>query len=101
MTPGDRDVSINISSIPVSGVGGLGLVAVAALIAYFLPVMRPFVSLGAAGGILLGIAIVAFRRHHVSSGPSGDDPTILFRPEPAPIRERARPGPRVVELATR
>ena len=32
-------------------------------------------------GTLLGIAIVAFRRHHVSAGPSGDDPTILFRAE--------------------
>src|SRR5436190_18388956 len=94
MTPRDRDLSINISSIPVSGVGGLGLVAVAALIAYFLPAMRPFVVLGAAGGILLGMAIVAFRRHHVTAGPRGDDPKILFRPEAAPTPERARPRPR-------
>ena len=102
MAPGDRDVSINISGIPVAGVGGLGLVAVAALISYFLPALRPAVALGAVGGILLAIAIVAFRRHHLPSGPSGDDPKILFRAEPAAKREHARPGPRtdVVELAT-
>jgi hypothetical protein len=102
MATGDRDVSINISGIPVAGVGGLGLIAGAALIAYFLPALRPFVALGAVGGILLSIAIVAFRRHHVPSGPNGDDPKILFRAEPAPEGEPARPAPRadVVELAT-
>ncbi len=104
MAPRDRDVSINMSGIPVAGVGGLGLLAGAALIAYFLPALRPAVVLGAVGGILLGIAIVAFRLYHVPSGPSGDDPKILFRAEPAPTREPAsrRPGPRtdVVELAT-
>jgi hypothetical protein len=101
MAPGNRDVTINISGIPVAGVGGLGLVAVAALVAYFLPALRPAVGLGAAGGILLGIAIVAFRRHHVPSGPSGDDPKILFRAEPVMSREPSRTDrrPGVVELA--
>jgi hypothetical protein len=101
MAPGNRDVTINISGIPVAGVGGLGLVAVAALVANFLPALRPAVVLGAAGGLLLGIAIVAFRRYHVASGPSGDDPKILFRAEPVVSREPSRPGrrPGVVELA--
>jgi hypothetical protein len=101
MAPGNRDVTINISGIPVAGVGGLGLVAVAALVAYFLPALRPAVVVGAAGGVLLAIAIVAFRRHHVPSGPSGDDPKILFRPEPILSRVSPRLGrrPDVVELA--
>ena len=34
MTPQDRDLTINMSGISVSGVGGLGLVAVAGLIIY-------------------------------------------------------------------
>ena len=71
--------TINISGISVSGVGGLGLVAIAALTTWVLPQAWWLVAFGAAGGCMLGLAIVAFRRHHTSSGPSGDDPHILFR----------------------
>jgi sugar phosphate permease len=81
MTPLERDVSINMSGISVSGVGGLGLVAIAALTAYVLPQAWWLVAFGAAGGAVLGLAIVTFRRHHRAPGPSGDDPTILFRAE--------------------
>src|SRR5438552_1194025 len=102
MTPADRDVSINMSGIPVSGIGGLGLVAVAMLITYVLPAASWLVAFGAAGGSLVGIGIVAFRRHHVPPGPSGNDPRILFRPEPAATPQRSHVAPRadVVELAT-
>jgi sugar phosphate permease len=79
MAPLERDVSINMSGIPVSGVGGLGLVAMAALVAYVLPQAWWLVAFGAAGGVVVGLAIVTFRRHHVTPGPSGDDPRILFR----------------------
>jgi hypothetical protein len=102
MAPEDRDVSINMSGIPVSGIGGLGLVAVAALICYVLPAAWWLVAFGAAGGSLLSLAIVAFRRHHVPSGPSGDDPKILFRAEPVTKGEEVRRAPRAdaAELAT-
>jgi hypothetical protein len=102
MAQKERDVSINMSGIPVSGIGGLGLVAVAALICYVLPAAWWLVAFGAVGGTLTGIAIVAFRRHHVSAGPSGDDPTILFRAETVTKRDRIRRAPRtdVAELAT-
>ena len=103
MTPRDRDVTINMSAISVSGVGGLGLVAAVALTTYVMPQAWWLVALGAGGGIVLGAAIVVFRRHHAASGPSGDDPTILFRAEDAvPNRERPHPAPRadVAELAT-
>ena len=102
MAPEDRDVSINMSGIPVSGIGGLGLVAVAGLICYVLPAAWWLVAFGAVGGTLMGVAIVAFRRHHVSAGPSGDDPAILFRAEPVTKRDRTRRTARVdvVELAT-
>jgi hypothetical protein len=72
-------VAINMSGISVSGVGGLGLVAVAALITWTFPQAWWLEVFGALGGTLLGIAIVAIRRFHVPSGPSGDDPRILFR----------------------
>ena len=77
-----RSVEINMSGIPVNGVGGLGLVAVAALMTYVLPEASGLVLLGAAGGLVLGVVLVIVRRHYVPSGPSGSDPTILFRAEP-------------------
>jgi len=71
--------TINLSGISVSGVGGLGLVAIAALTTWVLPQAWWLVAFGAAGGLVLGLAIVTFRRHHTPAGPSGDDPHILFR----------------------
>jgi hypothetical protein len=71
--------TINMSGISVSGVGGLGLVAMAALVTWMLPQAWWLVAFGAAGGCVLGLAIVTFRRHHTPAGPSGDDPYILFR----------------------
>jgi hypothetical protein len=99
MAPEDRDVNINMSGISVAGVGGLGLVAVAALMTYVLPQAWWLEVIGAAGGTLVGIAIVAFRRHHVSSGPSGDDPRILFRTE-APVAKAERETPESWHLRT-
>jgi hypothetical protein len=81
MTPSDRRVEINISGIKVSGVGGLGMVAMAALVSVMMPAAWWTMVLGLTGGVLLAIALIAFRRHHVSHEPSGDDPTILFRSE--------------------
>jgi hypothetical protein len=101
MAPEDRDVSINMSGISVSGVGGLGLVAVAGLITYVLPQAWWLVAFGGIGGIALGCAMVGFRRHHLSSGPSGDDPKILFRAEaPVPNRPPARTRTRTLEFST-
>ena len=50
MAPEDRDVSINMSGISVAGVGGLGLVAVAALMTYVFPQAWWLEVFGAAGG---------------------------------------------------
>lgn len=94
MAPLKRDVSINMSGIPVSGVGGLGLVAIAALVAYVLPQAWWLVAFGGAGGVLLGLAIVTFRRHHVTRGPSGDDPKILFRADVNATHTRPAPSQR-------
>lgn len=64
MTPRDPIVSINMSGISVSGVGGLGLVAVAALMTYEFPQASWLVAFGAIGGVILACGMIAFRRHH-------------------------------------
>ena len=83
MTQNQRPVEINMSGIPVQGVGGLGLVAVAFLMTIVLPEAWWLVVIGAVGGVMLGAVLVLARQRRVPSGPRGDDPTILFRPEPA------------------
>ena len=78
----ERPVSINISGIPVAGIGGLGLVAMAALVAIVMPAARWTIGAGLTGGAVLAVALVVARRYWKGSGPSGDDPAILFRSLP-------------------
>jgi hypothetical protein len=70
MTDQNRPVAINMSGIPVAGVGGLGLVAVAVLITIVLPAAWWLVLFGAAGGCVVGITLVLMRRRRCSSGPA-------------------------------
>ena len=79
MTAPERPVQINISGIPVAGVGGLGLVAMALLVSFVLPAAWWTMVAGVSGGSVLA-AILVVTRHGLSTrGPSGSDPTILFR----------------------
>jgi hypothetical protein len=57
-----RFVEINISDIPVAGIGGFGLVAIAAIMAYVLPQTWLPLAVGAVGGALLGVAVILARR---------------------------------------
>ena len=57
----DPSSDINISRIPASGLGGLGLVAMAGAIAWGLPQLRWIAFAALAGGIALGLALIAFR----------------------------------------
>jgi hypothetical protein len=91
VTENKRPVEINISGIPVGGVGGLGLVAVAALMAYQMPEAWLLVGAGAAGGVWLAAVLIVAGRHRAPSGPSGSDPTVLFR-EAIGVLPEARSG---------
>ena len=71
-----------MSGIPVNGIGGLGLVAVTVPMTIVIPEAWGLVLLGAAGGLVLAVALVLVRRKHVPFGPSGSGPPILFRAEP-------------------
>jgi hypothetical protein len=102
MSSKDRP-EINMSGIPVAGIGGLGLWIVALVMTLYYPEAWWLMVIGSIGGIGAGAALVLYRRHHRETGPSGDDPTILFRAESAEqeatpgSRDRAHPG--VEELA--
>jgi hypothetical protein len=78
----DRRVEINISGIPVAGIGGLGLVAMAIVVAVNMEAAWWTMVAGLTGGVVLAVILVIARRHIKTKGPSGTDPTILFRIPP-------------------
>jgi hypothetical protein len=99
----ERRVEINMSGIPVAGIGGLGLVAMAVVVSIYLPAASWTMSAGLSGGVVLAVALVAFRRVRWGRGPSGDDPKILFRvpesePETRPAARTSRLDPRYSTL---
>ena len=53
---------INIAHIRVAGVGGLGLVAMAGVVAWNVPQIWLATTLAAAGGVLIAFALIAWRR---------------------------------------
>lgn len=81
---------INMSRIKVSGVGGLGLVAIAGVMAYVLPEARWFVFASLIGGGVLGVAYAAYHRWIRPQPPHG--PTLMVDPstqtDPTPERHR-------------
>ena len=83
----DREPVINMSRIPVAGVGGLGLVGTALVAAWILPGGRLFLFFSLIGGVALACGLVLLHRVRRSRRPTGDDPFILFPAEhPAPAR---------------
>lgn len=94
MEPKSDFGAINISKIRVDGIGGLGLVAMAGIVAVFLLAAGFTMAAGIVGGVVLAIGIVVARRHVTPKGPSGTDPAILFRavpPEGGSDRKRDTP----------
>lgn len=92
MSQMERDVEINISRIPVAGVGGLGLLAVAVLVSVLMPAAGWLMASGAAGGCLLGTVLVLARRQAGNREPGGRAPSVLFLESPAERRELPRAG---------
>jgi hypothetical protein len=56
-----REGDINIARIPVSGIGGLGMVAAAAGVAIALPALRWVAVASLVGGIALGLTLIGAR----------------------------------------
>ena len=56
---------IDISRIPASGIGGLGLVAMAGITVYFVPQLRAVGVPTLLGGVAVGLTLVAIRNRGV------------------------------------
>jgi hypothetical protein len=78
MTQRTKPLSINMSAIPVAGVGGLGMLAMVAVIAAAFPVARWLLVTGVVGGALLAVALVIRRRRSETAGPRRDLPQGVF-----------------------
>ena len=70
--------SINMSAIPVAGIGGLGMLALVVIMAIAFPAARWLLFGGLAGGSLVALALVLGRRKHRLGAPRSDLPTSLF-----------------------
>ena len=84
MSERSHDVQINISSIPVAGIGGIGLLVMAVVTAIVFPLVRWVVIGSVLCGALLGSAIIVLRRRKPPD--TSDDPfagmLALLNPKP-------------------
>jgi hypothetical protein len=65
MSDHDAHGEINISRVPASGIGGLGLVAMAGGIAWFIPELRWLAFIALAGGVAVGLTLIGVRNRRV------------------------------------
>lgn len=78
-----KPVEINMSGIPVAGIGGLGLVVVALTMTVVFPEARWLEALGVAGGGAIAVALVAIRRRHADARGGFDMPILPLTDQPA------------------
>jgi hypothetical protein len=65
---------INMSRVPVAGIGGLGLVAMSLFVAWMLPRVWQTVVFGALAGAVFAFALIAYRRRTGVMSSSGRTP---------------------------
>lgn len=65
MTEHDPPGQVDISRVPASGIGGLGLVVMAAGIAWFLPELRWLAVIALVGGVAVGLTLIGVRNRRV------------------------------------
>jgi hypothetical protein len=63
----DHPQSINISSIPVAGMGGVGLLAIALVMAIEFPLARLLVIAGVLGGAMMAAVLLCVHRRPARS----------------------------------
>ncbi len=70
--------TLNMSAIPVAGVGGLGLLGIVAIMAFAFSPARWLLFSGIVGGCLVALALVVARRYRRIGTPRSDRPISLF-----------------------
>jgi len=90
--PADLRIStdvINIAHIRAAGLGGLGLFAMAVVVALFVPSIRLALSVGLASGAVLGVILILRRRRTgplpSSSGTAGANNVLSIDQPAAPV----------------
>lgn len=68
MSDQKKSSDINISKIPVDGIGGLGLVAGAAVIAIAVPALRWLAIAGLVGGVAIALFLIGSRDRRARRG---------------------------------
>ena len=53
---------INIAHIRVAGIGGLGLVAMAGIVAWYVPAIRVATLVAVVTGVVLAVGLIVWRR---------------------------------------
>ena len=56
---------INIAHIRVAGIGGLGLVAMAGVVAWYVPEIRVATAIALVAGVALAAGLIAWRRRTI------------------------------------
>jgi hypothetical protein len=88
---------INASRIRVAGIGGLGLVLVAATVAFTIPQIGLSLLVGLVSGVAMAAVLILRRRHNGPMPSSGQQPganTTLAIDRPEVIEKRETPGAR-------
>ena len=68
MSDDQRSGDINISKIPVDGIGGLGLVVMAGIVAFLMPALRWVAILALIGGTAIGLLLIGARNRRARRG---------------------------------
>ena len=82
---------INIARIRVDGIGGLGLVALALTVAWFVLRIRQHIAIGVGLGVVFAVVLILVRRRSGPMPSSGATPganTLLSLDEPRTARDR-------------
>jgi hypothetical protein len=96
---------INAARIRVAGIGGLGLVAMAAVVAVFVPAIRVAVAIATVTGLMLAVGLIVWRRRNGPLPSSGQRPgaaTILAIDSPdSPTGVRVQEQERITRTTGR
>ena len=101
-SPAGRTDVINIASIRVAGAGGLGLVAMAAALAWSIPRIGQTIALGAVLGVAFAVVLILWRRRlgpmPTSAGRPGANTTLSIDEPVSPASDgAAEPRPERTE----